>query len=170
MRIIVFLLLLPCLAISGCTPKPTVSEFEALKKADASLDNLAMLQLALVTGGEYGSFDKAKQAREDTRSILDGAIIRSPIGKQIRSNLREQLLSLSLLTSRILANNELILEVMERRARGERVEGDLERKRAEAKANLRKLLEDVQAWRAAAIKFEEEQAQLFNQMREQLEN
>lgn len=69
--------------LGGCEPRPTESEFNALKQAEKSLNEWATdLVDTLETGNEFTSKPK-------TQDILDGAIIRSPLGKSIRSNMQE---------------------------------------------------------------------------------
>lgn len=77
------MLIVGAVLLGGCEARPTESEFSILKQAEKSLEEWALVAFdALKNGGEFPSKSKA-------HDILDGAIIRSPVGKSIRSNMQE---------------------------------------------------------------------------------
>lgn len=85
MKIIPHFLVAFAIALAGCSPRPTESEFNSLKQADdALLTWIKNVLTSFETGDPVSNGDNVKQ-------IMDGGIIKSDLGKKIRTNMQATL-------------------------------------------------------------------------------
>ncbi|MDD2600141.1 MAG: hypothetical protein PHO37_13105 [Kiritimatiellae bacterium] len=86
-----------CILFVGCSNKPSETEYYALKEANDAFESFRLKGYSDLVNNLYEKNSaQAQDPTEEVKIILDGAIIKSEMGKTIRANIQESLVLFAL--------------------------------------------------------------------------
>lgn len=100
-----------CILFIGCSNKPSETEYYALKEANVAFESFRLKGYSDIKNNLYGQ-DATQDPTEEVKIILDGAIIKSEMGKTIRANIQESLVLFALFHKQNIKYNEEAKEVV----------------------------------------------------------
>lgn len=153
-----------CILFVGCSNKPSETEYYALKEANDAFESFRLKGYSDIENNLYGQ-DATQDPTEEVRIILDGAIIKSEMGKTIRANIQESLVLFALFHKQSIKYNEEIKEVV----KSARTTQELK----ELSENFLENMKNDKIYKGVSDKIEllkEDRLKMLLKMREELEN